>query len=134
MVIGQQQWDTVNEFISIAKSHAQSDAASISLLMCGSPGTGKSRLVRHIAQELGLELFIARLDGLISSLLGITAKNIRALFEFASKTPCVLFLDEFDAIAKVRGDTQDDSAIWRCFSYRLKLDYPSAEKRFRLWE
>jgi SpoVK/Ycf46/Vps4 family AAA+-type ATPase len=47
------------------------------------------------------------LDGLISSFLGNTAKNIRALFEFASKRPCVLFLDEFDAIAKLRGDTQE---------------------------
>jgi AAA+ superfamily predicted ATPase len=38
---------------------------------------------------------------------GSTSKNIRALFDFAAKTPCVLFLDEFDAIAKLRGDTQE---------------------------
>jgi SpoVK/Ycf46/Vps4 family AAA+-type ATPase len=75
--------------------------------MYGPPGTGKSRLARHIARELGLELYVARLDGLISSFLGSTSKNIRALFDFAAKTPCVLFLDEFDAIAKLRGDTQE---------------------------
>jgi len=75
--------------------------------MYGPPGTGKSRLARHIARELGLDLYVARLDGLISSFLGSTSKNIRALFDFASKTPCVLFLDEFDAIAKLRGDTQE---------------------------
>ena len=111
VILRQDQWDTVNEFLSIAKSYAQADVhdltASLSFLMYGPPGTGKSRLARHIAQELGLELYIARLDGLISSFLGSTSKNIRALFDFAAKTPCVLFLDEFDAIAKLRGDSQE---------------------------
>ena len=166
-ILSQDQWDTVNEFLSIAKSHAQADTAAISLLMYGPPGTGKSRLARHIAQELGLELYIARLDGLISSFLGSTSKNIRALFDFAAKTPCILFLDEFDAIAKIRGDTQElgelkrvvnsfiqnldtlgtqsiviaatnheellDSAIWRRFSYRLALNFPSLDERQLMW-
>ncbi|MBL8517596.1 MAG: AAA family ATPase [Betaproteobacteria bacterium] len=105
------QWDVVNEFLSVAKSYAQFDTqstvGSISLLMYGPPGTGKSRLARHIARDLGLDLYVARLDGLISSFLGSTSKNIRALFDFAAKTPCVLFLDEFDAIAKLRGDSQE---------------------------
>lgn len=110
VVLAQEQWDTVNEFLSIAKSYAQADvpgASSLSLLMYGPPGTGKSRLARFVAKELGLELYVARLDGLISSFLGSTSKNIRALFDFAAGTPCVLFLDEFDAIAKLRGDTQE---------------------------
>ncbi len=109
--LGQEQWDTVNEFLSVAKSYAQANVGgattSLSFLMYGPPGTGKSRLARYIAAELGLELYIARLDGLISSFLGSTSKNIRALFDFAAKTPCVLFLDEFDAIAKLRGDSQE---------------------------
>ncbi len=110
VVLAQDQWDTVNEFLSIAKSYAQADvpgATSLSLLMYGPPGTGKSRLARYVAKELGLELYVARLDGLISSFLGSTSKNIRALFDFAAATPCVLFLDEFDAIAKLRGDSQE---------------------------
>lgn len=105
------QWDVVNEFVAVAKSYAQIDdadsAGSVSLLMYGPPGTGKSRVARHIARELGLDLYVARLDGLISSFLGSTSKNIRALFDFAARTPCVLFLDEFDAIAKLRGDSQE---------------------------
>lgn len=171
VVLAQDQWDTVNEFLSIAKSYAQADvqglSASLSFLLYGPPGTGKSRLARHIAQELSLDLYVARLDGLISSFLGSTSKNIRALFDFAAKTPCVLFLDEFDAIAKLRGDSQElgelkrvvnsfiqnldtlgnqsiiiaatnhhellDSAIWRRFSYRLALDFPSAELRRKMW-
>jgi len=171
VVLAQEQWDVVNEFLSIAKSHAQLDNAStsnsLSFLMYGPPGTGKNRIARFIAQELGLDLYIARLDGLISSFLGSTSKNIRALFDFAAKTPCVLFLDEFDAIAKIRGDTQElgelkrvvnsfiqnldsigsqsiilaatnheellDSAIWRRFSYRLALEFPSADLRKQMW-
>jgi hypothetical protein len=111
IVLEQTQWDIVNEFLSIAKSYAQADvlgiSTSLSFLLHGPPGTGKSRLARHIARELSLELYVARLDGLISSFLGSTSKNIRALFEFAAKTPCILFLDEFDAIAKLRGDSQE---------------------------
>lgn len=171
VVLSQDQWDIVNEFLSVTKSHAQIEAqgiaASPSILMYGPPGTGKSRIARFIAQELKLDLYIARLDGLISSFLGSTSKNIRALFDFASKTPCILFLDEFDAIAKLRSDSQElgelkrvvnsfiqnldtlgtqsiviaatnheellDSAIWRRFSYRLALDFPSAESRKHMW-
>jgi AAA+ superfamily predicted ATPase len=158
--------------LSIAKSYAQADgeglSASLSFLLYGPPGTGKSRLARYIAQELGLDLYVARLDGLISSFLGSTSKNIRALFDFAAKSPCILFLDEFDAIAKLRGDGQElgelkrvvnsfiqnldtlgaqslvvaatnhhellDSAIWRRFSYRLELNFPSTEIRRQIWD
>jgi ATP-dependent 26S proteasome regulatory subunit len=111
VVISDQQRAVLGEFLSVAKSHAQLESAgihtSLTLLLYGPPGTGKSRIARHIAKELGLELFVARLDGLISSYLGSTSKNIRALFDFAAKQPCVLFLDEFDAIAKLRGDSQE---------------------------
>lgn len=172
VVLDDTQWAAVREFISVAKSQSQIEShgvrAAVSLLMYGPPGTGKSRLARFIAAELGLELYVARLDGLISSFLGSTSKNIRALFEFASKTPCVLFLDEFDAIAKLRGDTQElgelkrvvnsfiqnldslgqqsiilaatnheellDSAVWRRFTYRLKLVFPDVTLRRTLWQ
>ena len=111
IVLSDVQTSTVTEFLSVTNSHAQLEAeglkASVSMLLFGPPGCGKSRLARYIARKLGLDLYIARLDGLISSYLGSTSKNIRALFEFASRTPCVLFLDEFDALAKLRGDTQE---------------------------
>lgn len=126
-LLTQEQWDVVTEFLSVAKSYgqiaAQDVAGSLSLLMYGPPGTGKNRLARHIAQNLGLDLYVARLDGLISSFLGSTSKNIRALFDFASKTPCVLFLDEFDAIAKLRGDTQELGELKRVVnSFLQNLD------------
>lgn len=123
----QAQWDVVNEFVSVAKTYATGDGGdltgALSLLMYGPPGTGKSRLARHIAAELGLDLYVARLDGLISSYLGSTSKNIRALFDFASKTPCILFLDEFDAIAKLRGDGQELGELKRVVnSFLQNLD------------
>jgi len=171
VILDPARWSLVTEFLSVAKSHAQLEAEGIStplsLIVYGPPGVGKSRLARHIARELGLDLYVARLDGLISSFLGSTSKNIRALFEFAARTPCVLFLDEFDAIAKLRGDAQElgelkrvvnsflqnldalgpqtivvaatnheellDRAVWRRFSYRLKLDYPSLTERAAMW-
>lgn len=117
VLLTQQQEEVVQEFLSVAKCQAQIEgsdiSASLSLLMYGPPGSGKTRLARHIATELALPLYVARLDGLISSFLGSTSKNIRALFEFAASTPCVLFLDEFDAIAKLRGDSQEMGELKR---------------------
>jgi len=81
--------------------------AGRNLLLYGPPGCGKSHLAAYIARRLKLPMYVARLDGLISSFLGSTSKNIRAVFEFASRTPCVLLLDEFDAIAKLRDDQQE---------------------------
>jgi len=101
--------EIVNEFVSVGRSRGlleqQGLSTALAFLVYGPPGCGKSRLARRLANELELPLYVARLDGLISSFLGNTAKNIRTVFEFAASTPCVLFLDEFDAIAKLRDDT-----------------------------
>jgi SpoVK/Ycf46/Vps4 family AAA+-type ATPase len=132
IVLSQEQQDIVNEYLSIAKSYtlnnSDESSDSINLLIYGPPGTGKSRLARMIANELGLDLYVARLDGLISSFLGSTSKNIRALFDFASKNPCVLFLDEFDAIAKLRGDHQELGELKRVVnSFLQNLDAVGSE-------
>lgn len=80
---------------------------SNSLLLYGPPGCGKTTVAQYISTITGLPLVTARLDGLISSLLGSTAKNIRKIFEYASKRECILFLDEFDVIAKLRDDKNE---------------------------
>lgn len=77
---------------------------SNSLLLYGPPGCGKTTVAQCISCITGLPLVTARLDGLISSLLGSTAKNIRRVFDYASQRECILFLDEFDVIAKLRDD------------------------------
>lgn len=77
------------------------------LMLSGPPGTGKTLLAGHIAAQLRRPFFVARLDSLISSRLGETAKNIRQLFDFAPSRGAVLFLDELDAIAKMRDDRHE---------------------------
>lgn len=93
---------------------------SNSLLLYGPPGCGKTKCAYLIAKQLNLPLVVARLDSLISSYLGTTAKNIRSLFEFSQKMPCVLFLDEFDAIAKARDDNNELGELKRVVNSLLQ--------------
>ncbi|MBN9597113.1 MAG: ATP-binding protein [Afipia sp.] len=86
---------------------------STRLLFCGPPGCGKTLCAEVLAHELSMPLFSARLDVIISSFLGETASNLRRLFEFASRTPCILFLDEFDALARTRSDNSEHNELRR---------------------
>ncbi|WP_349956532.1 ATP-binding protein [Rhizobium sp. ZPR3] len=83
------------------------------LLFCGPPGCGKTLCAEIFASEVGLPLYIVKLDRLISSYLGETAANIRKLFEFSRKQPCVLFFDEFDALARARDDAGEHNELRR---------------------
>jgi len=82
-------------------------------LLYGLPGTGKTQTAYAIADELELPVVLARLDGLVSSFLGTTARNIANLFQFANRYRCILLLDEFDAIAKLRDDPHEVGEIKR---------------------
>jgi ATPase family associated with various cellular activities (AAA) len=110
-VVPEVQRDFIEDYLSVVRSKGALERKGIesgaNLLLYGPPGCGKTFLASFIAKKIGLPLYVARLDGLISSFLGSTAKNIRAVFEYAVKTPCVLLLDEFDAIAKLRDDQQE---------------------------
>ena len=83
------------------------------LLFCGPTGTGKTLCAEVFAGQLGLPFSCVKLDTLISSFLGETASNIRKTFEFARRQPCVLFFDEFDAIARSREEGTDHSELRR---------------------
>jgi len=89
-------------------------------LIYGAPGTGKTRLALWIAQQLDLPVVLVKLDGLVSSFLGTTARNIGNLFSFANRHRCILLLDEFDAIAKVRDDPQEVGEIKRVVNALLQ--------------
>lgn len=94
--------------------------SSNSMILYGPPGCGKTKTALYIAKKVKLPIIIARLDSIISSLLGTTAKNIRALFDYANKRPCVLLLDEFDAIAKARNDTHELGELKRVVNSLLQ--------------
>jgi ATP-dependent 26S proteasome regulatory subunit len=70
-------------------------------LIYGAPGTGKTRLALWVAHQLDLPVVLVKLDGLVSSFLGTTSRNIGNLFTFANRYRCVLLLDEFDAIVRI---------------------------------
>lgn len=89
-------------------------------LIYGPPGTGKTRLALWIAAQLDLPVVSARIDGLVSSFLGTTARNIGNLFAFANRYRCLLLLDEFDAVAKLRDDPQEVGEIKRVVNALLQ--------------
>lgn len=91
-----------------------------SCLLYGAPGTGKTTLALWLAHELGIPVVLARLDGLISSFLGTTARNLGNLFTFANRYRCLLVLDEFDAVAKVRDDPHEVGEIKRVVNALLQ--------------
>jgi len=112
--------ELVEEWTQRAILERQQVEIARSCLVYGAPGTGKTRLALWMCHQLGLPAITARLDGLVSSFLGTTSRNIGALFAFASRYQCVLLLDEFDAIAKVRDDPQEVGEIKRVVNTLLQ--------------
>lgn len=109
-----QEWGSVAALQSVGVEPTRT------LLIYGPPGSGKTVTARYVAERLGLPLITARIDGLISSFLGTTARNIANLFDFANRYACVLLLDEFDAIAKLRDDPQEIGEIKRVVNTLLQ--------------
>lgn len=114
----------ISDFINVVKYQSQliqkGVETSNSLLLYGNPGCGKTTIAKYISEKTGLPLVTARFDAIVSSLLGNTAKNIRKIFEFADNKPCILFLDEFDAIAKARDDQYELGELKRVINSLLQ--------------
>ena len=91
------------------------------LLLVGPPGTGKTLTATVLAGELGLPLFLVRLDGLITKYMGETASKLRLVFDATSQTRGVYFFDEFDAIGSQRGLTNDVGEIRRVLNSFLQM-------------
>lgn len=100
------------------KSHGLFPARSAIFL--GKPGVGKTLSARWVASQLGVPLYILDLTAVMSSLLGKTGSNLRAAIDFAKQRPCVLLLDEIDAIAKRRNDDADVGELKRLVTVMLQ--------------
>lgn len=110
----------INEWGNYDKLREIDAFPASSCLIYGLPGTGKTHLAKWIAKQIGLPVVLARLEGLMSSFLGTTSKNIGNLFQFANRYNCMLLLDEFDAIAKLRDDPQEVGEVKRVVNTLLQ--------------
>lgn len=91
------------------------------LLFHGAPGCGKTLAAAVLAGEMGLPLMTVRFDALFSRFLGATAVQLRAIFAEMPRRPGVYLFDEFDAVAKARGDAQDVGEMNRVVTAFLQL-------------
>jgi SpoVK/Ycf46/Vps4 family AAA+-type ATPase len=90
------------------------------LLFVGPPGTGKTSVARALSKELGMPFLEVRLSMITSQYLGETTKNIGKVFTLAKRlSPCILFIDEFDYVAKTRL-ADEHGAIKRAVNMLLK--------------
>lgn len=95
------------------------------VLLHGSSGCGKTTTAKAIAGALGKKLYILNLSSIIASRIGETSQNLKLIFDKAKTESAVLFLDEFDQIAKSRdNDDKDVGEMRRLVNTLIQLiDY-----------
>jgi SpoVK/Ycf46/Vps4 family AAA+-type ATPase len=122
--------EQLSQFIQERKQEARLTAVGVvpsrSLLLIGPPGVGKSLAARYLATNLNRPLLTLDLAAVMSSFLGRTGNNIRAVLDYARRSPSILLLDEFDAIAKRRDDLAEVGELKRLVTVLLQAidDWP----------
>lgn len=91
------------------------------ILFIGPPGTGKTMSAAVLAGELGLPLFVVRLERLITKFMGETAAKLRLIFDNINQTRGVYLFDEFDSIGSQRGMRNDVGEIRRVLNSFLQF-------------
>jgi SpoVK/Ycf46/Vps4 family AAA+-type ATPase len=91
------------------------------LLLVGPPGTGKTMTASALAGELGIPLFLVRLDALITKFMGETAAKLRQVFDAIAEVRGIYFFDEFDAIGSQRSLANDVGEIRRVLNSFLQM-------------
>ncbi len=123
-ILCERNLQTVTEFINERQNSTKLLANGLtppsSILLVGPPGVGKTHLARYLSGVFNLRLVTLDLAASISSFLGKTGQNIKMIFEYARNEPSLLFLDEFDAIAKRRDDFSDLGELKRIVNVLLK--------------
>lgn len=94
------------------------------VLLHGPSGCGKTLASYVIAGELKKTMVVVNLGAIVSSKLGETSKNLAKIFRKAATEDCILFIDEFDSLGKVRDYNQDHGEMKRVVNTILQLfDY-----------
>jgi SpoVK/Ycf46/Vps4 family AAA+-type ATPase len=111
----------LKEQIQIQKIRSFGLSPRKKLLLIGLPGTGKTLTASALAGELGLPLFVVRLDNLMTKFMGETAAKLRLIFDAIAQTRGVYLFDEFDSIGSQRGLTNDVGEIRRVLNSFLQM-------------
>lgn len=111
----------------LKKTNGQANRNFKRILMFGPPGTGKTTLGFYIASQLKLPIRYVKITDLLSSKLGETMKNMANVFHAPGRE--IIFIDEFDAFAKSRQDTNEVGELKRIVNSMIQtLDFGSSEK------
>ncbi|MDB5141672.1 MAG: ATPase central domain protein [Mucilaginibacter sp.] len=114
----------IKEHASLALLQKYDLPVSNKILLYGPSGCGKTLASYVIAGELKKTMVVVNLGAIVSSKLGETSKNLSRIFRRAAIEDCIIFIDEFDSLGKVRDYSQDHGEMKRVVNTILQLfDY-----------
>ena len=98
-------WQEIVDFLKEPKKYLQVGARiPKGVLLVGPPGTGKTLLAKAVAGEAGVPFFSISGSDFVEMFVGVGASRVRDLFtEAKHHAPCIIFIDEIDAVARRRG-------------------------------